>query len=162
MNYICGTVDFSANISDLNPLIEMWKSLAPLGRGYTYAHGGVALACERAPSFSATHFLPSGKSIAAVLGAPCEGLFAEDLLFVYETEGLSALCSFAKGVCFALCDQKQKLLVISAADEPVFFAQKEKKIIFASKKEALSLINQELPYSAVKISPYGFALYSMT
>ena len=162
MTSFCGLVDFSAKTSDVSSLIAMWRSLAPLGRGFLSLNGGVSLICERAPHLSASHPLLMGGSISVVLGAECEGVFAEDLLLVYENEGLASLCAFGEKTCFALADQKEKLLVISAQSEPIFIAEKDSKIIFAPKKEALSLICEELPYSASKIAPYGFALYSKT
>ncbi len=159
---ICGIIDFSAKTSNLEALVRMWKMQAPLGRGYTYSHGGVALSSERTPVFSATHSGKKGKNRSIALGSDACGFFAEDLLFVYESEGLSALRTATHGICFALVDEKEKLLVISAADEPLYYAELGGKIIFASKKEALASFDRELPLSPSKIAPRGIILYSKT
>ena len=159
---ICGIVDFSAKTSNLEALLRMWRALAPLGRGYTYSHGGVAISCERTPIFCATHNDKKGKNRSLAIGSDSCGFFAEDLLFVYESEGLSALRSATTGLCFVLIDEKERLLVISAADEPIYYTEADSKIIFATKKEALGQFNRELHLSSSEISPQGIILYSKT
>ena len=159
---ICGIVDFSAKTSNLDALLRMWCSLAPLSRGYTYANTGVAISCERTPIFSSTHLDKKGKNRSIAIGSDSCGFFAEDLLFVYESEGLAALRSATAGICFVLVDEKEKLLVISAANEPIYYTEIGKKIIFATKKEALGQFNRELPFSTTEISPQGIILYSKT
>ncbi len=159
---ICGIVDFSAKTSNLEALLRMWCAIAPLSRGYTYSHGGIAISCERTPIFSSTHLDKKGKNRSIAIGSDACGFFAEDLLFVYESEGLAALRSATAGLCFVLVDEKEKLLVISAADEPMHYAEVAGKIIFATKKEALGQFNRELPLSSTEISPQGIILYSKT
>ena len=159
---ICGIVDFSAKTSDVEALLRMWRALAPLGRGYTYSHGGVALSCERTPVFSATHSDKKGNGCSVAIGTDSCGFFAEDLLFVYESEGLSALRSATTGLCFVLVDENERLLVISAANEPMHYAEADGKIIFATKKEALGQFDRELRLTPNEISPQGIILYSKT
>ena len=162
MHSICGIIDFSAKTSSIDALLRMWTTLAPLGRGYTYSHGGVAITCERTPVFSATHSDKKGKNRTLALGSEASGFFAEDLLFVYESEGLSALRAATAGLCFALVDEKEKLLLLSAADEPIHYTEIDGKIIFATKKEALGTFADKLPLTLGEISPRGVVLYSKT
>ena len=159
---LCGIIDFSAKTSDIDALLRMWTAQAPLGRGYTYSHRGVALTCERMPVFSATHSDKKGNYRTLVLGSDSSGFFAEDLLFVYESEGLSALRSATEGLCYALVDEEEKLLFLSAANEPLHYAEIDEKIIFATKKEALGAFADKLPLTFDEISPRGVVLYSKT
>ena len=159
---ICGIVDFSAKTSNIDALLRMWRALAPLGRGYTYANGGIAISCERTPIFSATHCAKNKKNRTLALGSVCSGFFAEDLLFVYESEGLSALRSASAGLCFALVDENEKLLLLSASNDPLHYAEIDGKIIFATKKEALGAFADKLPFTLGEISPRGVVVYSKT
>ena len=159
---ICGIIDFSAKTSNIDALLRMWTALAPLARGYTYSHRGIALCCERSAELSATHIDKKGQNCTLALGSDSSGFFAEDLLFAYESEGLSALRCATAGLCFALIDEKEKLLFLSAADEPLHYADLGGKIIFATKKEALGAFADKLPLTFDEISPNGVVIYSKT
>ena len=159
---ICGIIDFSKKGCEVSPLLRMWTSSAPLGRGFAYLHAGIAIAGERDKDLCAIHQATANENRILLLGENKRNFLAEELLYIYENEGLSYLKITTRGICFALLDEKKKLFALSCGSDPLFCSDKDGKIIFASKKEALGHYSPELPLIATTISPNGFVIYSKT
>ena len=159
---ICGIIDFSRKNIAFDTLLQMWRASAPLGSGFSYINFGVALACERDERISAIHRATASENRILMLGENKCNFSANELLYIYENEDLSYLRITTRGICFALLDEKKKLFALSCGSDPLFCSDKDGKIIFASKKEALGHYSPELPFIATTISPNGFVIYSKT
>lgn len=168
MGKICGIIDFSSARTDFEALIGMWRSIAPLCRGFSYIRGGIGLVCQKGRGMSITRSAPSSTSkrhncTVMLVSQSSYPMLASDILTTYEREGLSALKSTQYDVGFILVDEKEKLLAIFTRDIPIWCAKVEKKLIFSSSHEALcAFLSDKLSALCVnpsKISQNGTALF---
>ncbi len=169
METFCGIVDFSSRTTDFCAIVRMWRSLAPLCRGYSYTRGGVALVCEREKNITATRPSPHSKSkrenATVILSAPSENkpLLATELITRYLCGGLESLPEVECDVAFALVDESERLLAIFSAKSPIFWARINNKILFSTSRESICAYfdTNTLPPSLcqTEIPPHGKAFF---
>ena len=170
MSSVCGIINLRANSSDgveFEALRRMWCASAPLGRGYTYLRNGIALACDNDPRASAT--LPSptrrakGENCTVMLcGIPPSPFFAKEILEKYFLFGTESLCEAKEPFSFAFLDEKERLLVLSSANTPLFCARAAEKILFSSDKKAIGAYfsaSSLMPMQPIMLECGGFALF---
>ena len=168
METFCGTVDFSSRTTDFCAVVRMWKSLAPLCRGYSYTRGGISLMCERGKNISATRPSPSSSSkrenaTVILSAAPKNPLLATELITRYICGGLESLCEAERDVAFALVDEGERLFAIFSAESTIFWARLNQKILFSTSRDSISAYFGEnvVPPTLClsEIAPHGKALF---
>ncbi len=168
METFCGIVDFSSHTTDFCAIVRMWKSLAPLCRGYSYTRGGISLVCERGKNVTATRPSPSSKSkrenaTVILSAAPKNPLLATELITRYICGGLESLEEAERDVAFALVDEGERLLAIFSAESPIFWARINNKILFSTSRESICAYfgTDKAPtfLYQTEISPYGKAFF---
>ena len=168
MGSFCGIIDFSARNTNFDAMTKMWKTMAPLCRGYSYVRGGIALVCEKGKYMSATRPAPTSsgrrENCTVMLSSPPSSpLFASELLCRYANDGLWGLGEATREASFVLVDEKEKLLALFSGDCPIFCARSGEKIVFATCREALVAFSvaasSPLLVCPVEISPMGTALF---
>ena len=142
MDTFCGTVDFSSRTTDFSGIVRMWRSLAPLSRGFSYVRGGVALVCERGKNLTATRPSPTSKSkrenATVILSAPPKNpLLASELVTRYICGGLEFLPESERDVAFARVDENERLLAIFSGAYPIFWARINEKILFSATRDSI-------------------------
>lgn len=168
METFCGIVDFSSRTTDFCAVVRMWRTLAPLCRGYSYTRGGISLVCERGKNITATRPSPHSRSkrenaTVILSSVPKNPLLATELITRYLCGGLESLSAAEREVAFALVDEGERLLVIFSAESPIFWARIENKILFSTSRDSIGAYfdKSTLPplLCQTEISPYGKALF---
>lgn len=169
MECFCGIVDFSSHTTDFCAMVRMWRSLAPLCRGFSYTRGGVSLVCERGKNLSATRPSPFSRSkrenATVILSAPPtkNPLLATELITRYICGGLESLEQAEPEISFALVDEGERLLAVFTAGSPIYWAKLEEKILFSTTRESIYAYfgTNTLPPSLyqTEIAPHGKALF---
>ena len=168
MECFCGIVDFSSHTTDFCATVRMWRSLAPLCRGFSYTRGGISLVCERGKNLTATRPSPTSKSrrenATVILSAPPKNpLLATELITRYCCDGLESLCEAECDVAFALVDEGERLLAVFSGECPIFFARIDKKILFSTSRDSIYAYFSQNPIPPslcqTEIPPFAKALF---
>ena len=168
MDAFCGIIDFSSHTTDFQALVRMWRTLAPLSRGYSYVRGGIALVCERGKHLSATRPSPNSRSkrenATVILSSPSKNpMLANELITRYVCDGLDSLCEAKSDVAFAIVDEGKRLFALFSADCPIFWARTKNTVLFSTSRDSIcAYANGKFPPFSLchtVIDPHGKALF---